>query len=129
VRQPQLQHLGLDLDVISVGLTAWRLPPHSPQEGNAALIEWETVTLPLDHAPGLELPNVGPAAIKVLRQCRSADDGGLFGSRSRDNGDGLSHRIRSCCVAEQDTPTAAFARMVAGEGAVVHVDEREVCLI
>ena len=32
-------------------------------------------------------------------------------------------------ASRQDTPTAASARMVAGDGAVVHVDEREVCLI
>ncbi len=37
--------------------------------------------------------------IKVPRQCRRADGGGLSGPRSRDNGDGLSHRVRSCCVA------------------------------
>jgi hypothetical protein len=40
-------------------------------------------------------------------QCRRADGRGLYGSRSRDrlgdgraiNGDGLGHRVRSCCVA------------------------------
>ena len=31
LHQPQLQHLGLDLDVISVGLTARRLPALAPQ--------------------------------------------------------------------------------------------------
>jgi hypothetical protein len=31
----------------------------------AAPVEWEAVTLPLDHAFGFELPDVGPAAIKV----------------------------------------------------------------
>ena len=34
---------------------------------NAALIEREAVTLPLDRAFGFELADVGPAAIKVLR--------------------------------------------------------------
>ena len=55
---------------ISVRLTAWRLPPLAPQVsqvGNAALVEREAVTLPLDHAFGFELADVGPAAIKVLR--------------------------------------------------------------
>jgi hypothetical protein len=54
---------------ISVRLTARRLPPLAPQVsqvGNAALIEREAVTLPLDHAFGFELPDVGPAATKVL---------------------------------------------------------------
>jgi len=31
LHQPQLQHLGLDLDVISVSLTARRLLPLAPQ--------------------------------------------------------------------------------------------------
>jgi hypothetical protein len=62
-----------DLDVISVSLTARRLPPLAPQVsqvGNAALIEREAVTLPLDHAFGFELADVGPAAIEMQRQCR-----------------------------------------------------------
>ena len=86
LHQPQLQHLGLDLDVISVGLSARRLLPLAPQVsqvGNAALVEREAVTLPLDHAFGFELADVGPAAIEVQRQCRRADGRGLSGSRSR----------------------------------------------
>jgi hypothetical protein len=35
--------------------------------GHTALVEREAVTLPLDHAFGFELPDVGRAAIKVLR--------------------------------------------------------------
>jgi len=35
--------------------------------GDAAPIEREAVTLPLDHAFGFELADVGAAAIKVLR--------------------------------------------------------------
>jgi hypothetical protein len=35
--------------------------------GNAALIEREAVTLPLDHAFGFELADVGPAAIEMQR--------------------------------------------------------------
>src|SRR6476620_6795388 len=75
---------------------AWNAsPPRAP------------VTLPLDHAFGFELADVGPAAIKVQRQCRRADGRGLGGSRSRDrlsggraiNGDGLSHRACSCYAA------------------------------
>ena len=61
-------------------------------------------TLPLDHAFRFELADVGPAAIEVHRQCRRADGCGLSGSRSRGDGraiigDGLSHRVRSCCAA------------------------------
>ena len=66
LRQPQLQHLGLDLDVIRVSLRARRLLPLAPQVsqvGNAALIEREATTLPLEHAFGFELADVGPAAI------------------------------------------------------------------
>jgi hypothetical protein len=66
----QLQHLGLDLDVISVSLTARRLLPLAPQisqVGNAALVEREAVTLALDHTFGFELADVGPAAIEMQR--------------------------------------------------------------
>ena len=61
----------------------------------------EAVILPLDHAFGFELADVGPAAIEMQRQCRHADGRGLW-IASRDmsgdgraiNGDGLSHRVR-----------------------------------
>ena len=43
--------------------------PQVSQIGNAALVELEAVTLPLDHAFGFELADVAPAAIEVLRQC------------------------------------------------------------
>ncbi|UPT85560.1 hypothetical protein HAP41_0000035475 [Bradyrhizobium barranii subsp. apii] len=46
------------------------MPPLAPQVsqiGDAALIEREAVTLPLDYAFGLELADVGPAAIEVQR--------------------------------------------------------------
>ena len=81
LHQPQLQHLGLQLDVVSVSLTSWRLLPLAPQVSqvsNAALIEREAVTLPLDHAVGFELADVGPASIEVQRQCRRADGRGLW---------------------------------------------------
>ena len=55
---------------ISVRLIARRLPPFPPQVsqvGNAVLIEQEAVALPLDHAFGFELADVGPAAIEVPR--------------------------------------------------------------
>jgi hypothetical protein len=63
--------------------------------------------LALDHAFGFELADVGPAAIKVLCQCRRANGRGLGGSPSRDRlgdgraikTDGFSHRVRSYCVA------------------------------
>jgi hypothetical protein len=51
LHQPQLQHLGPYLDVISISLTAWLLPPLAPQVpqvGSAALVEREAVTVPLD---------------------------------------------------------------------------------
>src|SRR5260221_13300009 len=83
------------------------LAPQVSQVGNAALVEREAVALPLDHAFGFELADVGPAAIKGLRQCRRAGGRGLSGSRSRDRlgagrpikGVGLNHRVRSACVA------------------------------
>ena len=65
LHQPQLQHLSLGCEVRGVGLRAWRLLPLAPQVSqvsNAALIERVAVTLPLDHAFGFELANVGPAA-------------------------------------------------------------------
>jgi hypothetical protein len=40
--------------------------------GNAALVEREAATLPLDDALGFELADVGPGAIEVQRQCRRA---------------------------------------------------------
>jgi hypothetical protein len=62
LQQPQLQQLGLDLEMIGVSLRARRLLPFAPQVsqlGNAALIEREAATLPLDHTFGLELADVG----------------------------------------------------------------------
>jgi hypothetical protein len=56
--------------VISVGFTARRLLPLTPQVSqvtNAALVEGKAATLPLDHAFGFELTDVGPAAIEMLR--------------------------------------------------------------
>src|SRR6476661_8443340 len=87
LHQSQLRQFGLDLEMISVSLRARRSPPLAPQVsqvGNAALIEREAVTLPLDHAFGFELADVTPGAIEVLRQCRRADGRGPSGSRSRD---------------------------------------------
>jgi hypothetical protein len=66
----QPDQFGLRPLKIRVCLTAWRLPPLAPQVsqvGNAALVEREAVTLPLDHAFGFELADVSPAAIEVLR--------------------------------------------------------------
>jgi len=84
--------------VICVCLTARRLLPLAPQisqVGDAAPVEREAITLPLDHAFGFELADVGPTAIKVQRQCRRADGRGLWAI----NGDGFGLRVRSCCVA------------------------------
>jgi len=60
-------------DVCGYLLALQRLPSLAPQLlqiGHAALIELEVVALPLDHAFGFELADVGVAAIKVLRQRR-----------------------------------------------------------
>jgi hypothetical protein len=43
------------------------LAPQEAQVGNTAPIEREAVTLPLDHAFGFELADVGAAAIEVER--------------------------------------------------------------
>ena len=43
------------------------LAPQGSQVGNAALVEREAVTLPLDYAFGFELADVGPAAIAMQR--------------------------------------------------------------
>ena len=43
------------------------LAPQVSQVGNAAPVEREAVTLPLDHPFGFELADVGSAAIDVLR--------------------------------------------------------------
>jgi hypothetical protein len=70
----------------SVGLRVRRLPPLVPQVsevGNAALIKREAAALPMDHPFGFELRDLRPAAIKVQRQCRRADDCGLAGSQGR----------------------------------------------
>jgi hypothetical protein len=58
--------------MVSVSLRALRLLPLAPQVsqiGNAALVEREAVTLPMKHAFGFELADVGSAAIEVQRQC------------------------------------------------------------
>ncbi|MGO4513279.1 hypothetical protein AB4Z51_40525 [Bradyrhizobium sp. 2TAF36] len=110
LHQPQLQYLGLDRDVGSISLTARRLSPLTPQisqVGHAALIKREAATLALDHAFGFELADVGPAAIKMLRECRRADRRGLSRSRSRggvgDGRNGLGHQryflLHPCCIA------------------------------
>jgi hypothetical protein len=88
LHQPQLQHLRLGRDVCSVGLRARRLLPLAPlvsQVGNAALVEREAVTLPLEHAIGFELAEVGPAAIEVLRQFRALTVAGFL-DRARETG-------------------------------------------
>jgi hypothetical protein len=88
--------------VLGISLTARRLPPLAPQVsqiGNAALVEREAFTLPLDYAFGLSLPEVRAAAIEVHGQCRRAGGRGLSGSRSRDRlgdrRDGLGNSVIS----------------------------------
>jgi hypothetical protein len=43
------------------------LAPQVSQVGNTALVEREAASLPLDHAFGFELADIGAAAIKMLR--------------------------------------------------------------
>ena len=78
--------------MLRISRSARRLLPLAPQVtqvGNAALVEREAATLPQDHTVGCELPDVGPAAIEVQRQCRRADGCGLSGSGLRERlGDG-----------------------------------------
>ena len=80
----QLQHLSLGLDVIGV-TSARGLLRSRTQIGDAAAIEWEAVTLPLDHPLGFELADAGPAAIEMQRQCRRAD-GRVLADPRRDTG-------------------------------------------
>ena len=82
--------------MVSVSLRALRLLPLAPQVsqiGNAALVEREAVTLPMKHAFGFELADVGPAAVEVLGQRRRADGRGLGGSLSRDRRPGFGRAI------------------------------------
>jgi hypothetical protein len=67
------------------------LAPQVSQVGNAALIKREAVTLPLDHAFGFELIDVGPAAIEVQRQCRLADGRSPLGDLRTIDVNGLGH--------------------------------------
>ena len=107
-RSPRSAHRAGRLDirpaVSGVGLTARRLPPLAPQVsqvGNSAVVEWEAVTLRLDHAFGFEFADVSSAEIEELRQCRCAASRarGSLGDGRAANGGWLSHRVRSCCVA------------------------------
>ncbi|MBR0697092.1 hypothetical protein [Bradyrhizobium lablabi] len=92
----------LRCNVVGVGLCARRLPPltaQTSQIGNAALVEGEAVTLPLEDAFRFELADVGPAAIEVQRQCRRTDSRNHFGDGRTINGNRLRHRVGSCSVA------------------------------
>ena len=67
---PYAQQRRLCRGIFGVSRSARRLLPLAPQVsqvGNAALVEREAVSLPLDHAFGFELADVSPAAIEVLR--------------------------------------------------------------
>jgi hypothetical protein len=107
-RSPRGAHRAGRLDirpaVSGVGLTARRLPPLAPQVsqvGNSAVVEWEAVTLRLDHAFGFEFADVSSAEIEELRQCRCAASRarGRLGDGRAANGGWLSHRVRSSSVA------------------------------
>jgi hypothetical protein len=67
-------------------LAAWStmLAPQVSQVSNAALVE--AVTLPLDHAFGFELADVGPAAIEVQRANADALTVAGLGDRRRMTG-------------------------------------------
>jgi len=67
---PDAQQRRLGRCQLSISRSARRLlplAPQVPQVGNSARVEREAVTLPLDHAFGFELADVGPAAIEVQR--------------------------------------------------------------
>ena len=49
--------------------------PQVSRAGNAALVEREAITMPLNHAFGFQLADVGPAAIEALRYSRSSRSG------------------------------------------------------
>jgi hypothetical protein len=68
LHEVQLKHLGLDLDVIRVSLSArglLSLATKVTQVCHAAQIELKAASLLPDHAFGFALADVGPAAIKV----------------------------------------------------------------
>ena len=92
--QGPLLLLDPDAGKVCISRSARRLLPLAPQVsqiGNAALIERETATLPLDHTVGCEFADVGQAAIEVHRQCGHAGGRGLSGWQSRARlGDGRS---------------------------------------
>ena len=87
LHQPHLQHSVLIL-TWSASASVRGDPRRYRKLSNAALIDREAITLPLDHAFGFELADVGPAAIKMQRHCRRADGRGLGGSPSCDCGFG-----------------------------------------
>ena len=85
LHQSQLQHLRLDR---GVSLRARRLLPLASQVsqvGNAALVEQEAVTLPLDHAFGFEFADVGPGAIKMRAYADALTIAGFL-DRGRETG-------------------------------------------
>jgi len=81
---PYLSHAPHLRQISPSGKILLTLAPEVSQVGNAALIERVAVTLPLDHAFGFELADVGPPAIEVQRQCRCADGRGFGGAQWRD---------------------------------------------
>lgn len=100
LHRAQLQHFGLGRSAsASLRGDCRRSRRKYRRLGNAALIEREAVTSPLDHTFGFEPADVGLAAIEVLRQCRCADRRSPLGDGRAIHGDGLNHRVRSGCVA------------------------------
>jgi hypothetical protein len=68
LHDPDAQQCRLRQGMLRISRSARRLLPLAPQVsqvGNSALIEREALALPLDHAFGLELADVGPAAIEM----------------------------------------------------------------
>ena len=92
------------------------LAPQISQTGNAALVEREAVTLPLDHAFGFELADVGPAAVKMRANADALTVAGFL-DRGRETGlaaGGRSMVTVSAIVfvpvaSRQHTPIAASA--------------------
>ena len=110
-----MQHLGLDHDVISISLTARRLPPLAPQVSevsNAALVEREAAALPLDHAFGFELADVDPVQSKCSANADALTVAGFL-DRVRETGLATGATVSVISIlpvaSRQDTPIAASA--------------------
>ena len=86
LHQPQLQHFGLNRDVIGVGLRSRRLLPFAPQIsqiGNAALVEREAVALPLANPVANDHRKLGCTASDEMPRLKIRSTIGLHFSYQR----------------------------------------------